>query len=211
MLNIKSFTFNPFSENTYIIYDAEGHAAIVDPGNFQTSETEQLKNFITENQLKVEKILLTHAHIDHIFGLEVMLAETKAPLYMHDNEKEILDHNPTTAQMFGFEMAPIQADYMPLKAGDVVSVGKEELKALFVPGHSPGSLAYYSASSGFVISGDVLFQGSIGRTDLYKGNHQQLIHSIESQLFTLPENTIVYSGHGNPTDIGTEKSSSPFF
>lgn len=211
MIHIERFTFNPFSENTYILYTDSGSAILIDPGNFQPSETAQLKSFIESKTLKIEKILLTHAHIDHVFGLEEMLDYTGAPLYMHENEKEILDHNPKTAEMFGFEMKPLDVSFTPLRAGDTVSLGEENMEVRFVPGHSPGSLAYYAPENGFVISGDALFQESIGRTDLYKGNHQQLLHSIESQLFTLPEHTKVYSGHGESTETGTEKRTNPFF
>ncbi len=211
MLHIKSFVFNPFSENTYIIYNNERHAFIVDPGNFSDAETQQLQNFIGENGLTVQNILLTHAHIDHVLGLQWAHDTYKVPVMLHEIEKEILDRNPMDANRFGFFFKPFSGELKFLKENDIISLGNDNLDVLHVPGHSPGSVAYYSKESGLTLSGDVLFEGSIGRTDLYKGNHEQLIASVSKKLFTLPDDTKVYSGHGNPTTIGFEKQYNPFF
>lgn len=211
MLHIKSFVFNPFSENTYIIYNDERRAFIVDPGNFSDAETQQLQNFIAENGLIVQNILLTHAHIDHVLGLQWAHDTYKVPVILHEIEKEILDRNPMDANRFGFFFKPFSGELKFLKEKDFITLGYDNLDVLHVPGHSPGSVAYYSKESGLTLSGDVLFEGSIGRTDLYKGNHEQLIASVSKKLFTLPDDTKVYSGHGNPTTIGFEKQYNPFF
>ncbi len=211
MLQIKSFAFNPFSENTYVLYNKQGNAFIVDPGNFSDAETDQLQNFISENKLTVRNILLTHAHIDHVLGLQWAHDTYKVPVMLHEIEKEILDRNPMDANRFGFFFKPFSGELKFLKENDVISLGDDNLEVLHVPGHSPGSIAFYSAESGLTVSGDVLFEGSIGRTDLYKGNHEQLIASVSEKLFTLPDETKVYSGHGNPTTIGFEKQYNPFF
>ncbi|MDF0718671.1 MBL fold metallo-hydrolase [Kaistella sp. PBT33-4] len=211
MLHIKSFVFNPFSENTYIIYNNERHAFIVDPGNFSDAETQQLQNFIGENGLTVQNILLTHAHIDHVLGLQWAHDTYKVPVMLHEIEKEILDRNPMDANRFGFFFKPFSGEIKFLNEKEMISLGEDQLEVFHVPGHSPGSVAYYSKESGLTLSGDVLFEGSIGRTDLYKGNHEQLIASVSKKLFTLPDDTKVYSGHGNPTTIGFEKQYNPFF
>ena len=211
MLHIKSFAFNPFSENTYVIYNDERLAFIVDPGNFSDAETDQLQNFISENKLTVRNILLTHAHIDHVLGLQWSHNTYKVPVMIHEIEKEILDRNPMDANRFGFFFKPFSGELEFPKENDVISLGDDQLQVIHVPGHSPGSVAYYSKESSLTVSGDVLFEGSIGRTDLYKGNHEQLIASVSEKLFTLPDETKVYSGHGNPTTIGFEKQYNPFF
>ena len=130
---------------------------------------------------------------------------------IHEIEKEILDRNPMDANRFGFFFKPFSGELIFLKENEVISLGDDQLQVIHVPGHSPGSVAYYSKESSLTVSGDVLFEGSIGRTDLYKGNHQQLIASVSEKLFTLPDETKVYSGHGNPTTIGFEKQYNPFF
>lgn len=211
MLHIKSFVFNPFSENTYIIYNNERRAFIVDPGNFSDAETQQLQNFIRENGLTVQNILLTHAHIDHVLGLQWAHDTYKVPVMLHEIEKEILDRNPIDANRFGFFFKPFSGEIKFLNEKEMISLGEDQLEVFHVPGHSPGSVAYYSKESGLTLSGDVLFEGSIGRTDLFKGNHEQLIASVSEKLFTLPDDTKVYSGHGNPTTIGFEKQYNPFF
>lgn len=211
MLHIKSFAFNPFSENTYIVFNDEKNAFIIDPGNFTDAETAALQGFITENQLKIQNILLTHAHIDHVLGLQKMHDFYKVPVLMHELDKEILDRNPMSARQFGFFFQPFEGEIRYLKENETVKLDEDELKILHVPGHSPGSIAYYSEAGNLIISGDVLFEGSIGRTDLYKGNHEQLIESIRTKLFVLDDETKVYSGHGNPTAIGFEKNYNPFF
>ena len=210
MLHIKTFAFNPFSENTYIIYNDDKEAFIIDPGNFQIHETQQIESFLDDNQLKVKNILLTHAHIDHVLGLQWAYDKYDVPVLLHLNDKELLDRAPMSAMQFGFAFTPFVGNLKFLNEGDIIKLGDEEFKILFVPGHSPGSIAFYNEKEAFVISGDVLFYGSIGRTDLYKASYEQLIDSIKTKLLVLDPDTKVYSGHGDPTTIGFEKDFNPF-
>lgn len=211
MLKIKSFVFNPFSENTYVVYNDHKNAFIIDPGNFTTEETRLLQNFIEENGLKIQNILLTHAHIDHVLGLQTVYNLYNVPVLLHETEKEILDRNPMDANRFGFFFKPFEGEIQFLKENEVLKLDENEFKILHVPGHSPGHIAFHNEAQKFVLSGDVLFEGSIGRTDLYKGNHEQLLESIRTKLFILDGDTKVYNGHGNPTTIGFEKDYNPFF
>ena len=211
MLQIKSFAFNPFSQNTYVVFDANKDAYIIDPGNFTDQETEMLENFIADNELKVQNILLTHAHIDHVLGLQKAFDKYQVPVLVHPLEQEILDRNPMDAKRFGFFFKPFEGKISYINENEMVSLGADEFKIIHVPGHSPGSIAFYNEAEKFMISGDVLFEGSIGRTDLYKGNHEELITNITTKLFILDKETKVYNGHGNPTTIGFEKNHNPFF
>ena len=211
MLHIKSFAFNPFSENTYIVFNENKNAFIIDPGDFSEVENNILNQFIIDNELKVQNILLTHAHIDHVLGLQKAFDKYKVPILMHEMEKEILDRNPMDANRFGFFFKPFEGEISYLNENEIISVDEDEFKILHVPGHSPGHIAFYSEAQKFIISGDVLFEGSIGRTDLYKGDPQELLKSIREKLFVLEDETKVYNGHGNPTTVGFEKSYNPFF
>lgn len=211
MLHIKSFAFNPFSENTYIVFNENKNAFIIDPGDFSEVENNILNQFIIDNELKVQNILLTHAHIDHVLGLQKAFDKYNVPILMHELEKEILDRNPMDANRFGFFFKPFEGEISYLNENEIISVDEDEFKILHVPGHSPGHIAFYSEVQKFIISGDVLFEGSIGRTDLYKGDPQELLKSIREKLFVLEDETKVYNGHGNPTTVGFEKSYNPFF
>lgn len=211
MLQIQNFAFNPFSENTYVVYNENGNAYLVDPGNLQDFETSALEKFISEKGLTIKKIILTHAHIDHVLGLQWAYDTYKVPVLLHEIEKEILDRNPLTAKQFGFFMKPFEGETQFIKEDEVLKLDDDELKIYHVPGHSPGHVAYHNENQKFIISGDVLFEGSIGRTDLYKGDYDQLLDSIRTKLFVLDPETKVYSGHGNPTSIGFEKEHNPFF
>lgn len=211
MLHIKSFAFNPFSENTYIVFNENKNAFIIDPGDFSEVENNILNQFIIDNELKVQNILLTHAHIDHVLGLQKAFDKYKVPILMHELEKEILDRNPMDANRFGFFFKPFEGEISYLNENEIISLDEDDFKILHVPGHSPGHIAFYSEAQKFIISGDVLFEGSIGRTDLYKGDAQELLKSIREKLFVLEDETKVYNGHGNPTTVGFEKSYNPFF
>lgn len=211
MLQIQKFTFNPFSENTYVVYNENKNAVVVDPGNIQDFETNALEKFISENNLTVKNILLTHAHIDHVLGLQWAFDKFHVPVLLHEIEKEILDRNPFTTKQFGFFMKPFEGEIQYLKENEILKLDEDELKIFHVPGHSPGHVAYHSEKQNFIISGDVLFEGSIGRTDLYKGDFEQLLESIRTKLFVLNDETQVFSGHGNETTIGFEKQHNPFF
>lgn len=210
MLHIKSFAFNPFSENTYVVFNDRQNAFLVDPGNFSDTETQSLEKFIAENKLKIRNILLTHAHIDHVLGLQWAFDKYKVPVLMHELDFEVLERNPMSARQFGFFFKPFEGEIKYLNENDTVSLDEDELKVLHIPGHSPGSVGFYSKSQKFSVCGDVLFEGSIGRTDLYKGDHAQLLDSIRTKLFTMDDETKIYNGHGNPTTVGFEKQYNPF-
>lgn len=211
MITIQSFAFNPFSENTYVIFNENKNAFIIDPGNFSEDETKTLNQFVTDHQLQIKNILLTHAHIDHVLGLQKAFDEYKVPVLMHGIEKEILDRNPMDAQRFGFFFKPFEGEINYINENEIVKLDEDEFKILHVPGHSPGHVAFYNEAEKLMISGDVLFEGSIGRTDLYKGNSEELLNSIKEKLFVLHDDTKVYNSHGNPTTIGFEKEHNPFF
>lgn len=210
MLTLQTFTFNPFSENTYILYTPQGNAWLIDPGCCTHSEEVRLRDFIQEKGLKIEKILLTHAHIDHVFGLQWAVDTFSLPVHLHANEQEILERNPMDARLFGFDFPAFEGTYVFVDAHTPLSLGETPIAIRFVPGHSPGSIAFYIESQAMILSGDALFRRSIGRTDLYKGDYDQLINSIRTQLLTLADDTQVYSGHGQPTTIGEEKRLNPF-
>lgn len=210
MLHLQIFTFNIASENTYILYNDKKNAWLIDPGNGSEQETIELENFIKEKELSITQILLTHAHFDHVLGLQWAYDSFKVPVLMHPEEQEILDLLPMTGSRFGLLIKPIKTEILYLHENDCLDLDGETFKVLHIPGHSPGSIVYYNEKENFMISGDVLFQGSIGRTDLYKGNFLQLIEGIEKKLFVLPEETKVFCGHGESTTIGFEKKFNPF-
>ena len=211
MLHIHIFQFNPFSENTYVLFNDQKNGVIIDPGNWNEKENEILENFIKEKEISIKNILLTHAHIDHVLGLQWAFDTYKVAIKMHEEEKDVLDRNPMSARNYGFDFKPFVGDIELLSEGEKYFIDEDSFEIFHVPGHSPGSIAFYNEAQKFVISGDALFQGSIGRTDLYRGNHEQLLESIRTKLFTLPEETEVFSGHGNATQIGFEKNHNPFF
>lgn len=210
MLHIESFTFNPFSENTYLVWNEDKECIIVDPGMMSPHEEETLQEFIVKNELKPTKIVNTHAHIDHILGINFVKKQYNIPFYLHDADDVILRNAKISAAMFGLSLDASPTKDYSIEAGSVIELGSEKLHVLFTPGHSPGSISLYAPASKFVISGDVLFQESIGRTDLPGGDFEILKQSIIEQLYTLPEDTIVYSGHGMPTHIKHEKVYNPF-
>lgn len=210
MLHIKSFTFNPFQENTYLAYDEQGESVLIDPGCHTSGERRELEEFVTTNGLKVTHLLNTHCHIDHVLGNAWAKKRFGIPLWIHEKEIAVLKSVEVYAPNYGFQgYESSEADHF-LEEGKEFKVGEESLKIIFVPGHAPGHVVFYHKKSNQCIAGDTLFRGSIGRTDLPGGNHQVLLEKIKSQLFTLPEETIIYSGHGPETTIGFEKIHNPF-
>ncbi|WP_100075460.1 MBL fold metallo-hydrolase [Chryseobacterium camelliae] len=210
MFQIQGFVFNFASENTYILYNEQQNAWLIDPGNSNEQETRAIENFISEKGLKIRKILLTHAHIDHVMGLQWAFDTFKVPVVIHQEDKEVLDMFQISGMRFGMSLNHIQTDLEYINEGDELDLDGETFAVYHVPGHSPGSIVYHHKNQKFMISGDVLFEGSIGRTDLYKGNYEQLISGIKNKLFILDDETQVFSGHGNPTTIGFEKQHNPF-
>lgn len=210
MLQVHKFSFNPFQENTYIIANEHNNCWIIDPGMSTSQEQQILLDFIKENQLKPKAIYNTHAHIDHILGIDFVAQYYQIPFYLHEKEMPILLNAATTAKMFGFQYEGVKTEAQFVSEKLAISLDEDMLEILLIPGHSPGSIAFYSPTNNWVISGDALFAGSIGRTDLTMGDYDTLIHSIKSQLLVLPDETIVYSGHGESTNIKNERENNPF-
>ena len=209
-MQVKSFTFNPFSENTYLLYDETGEAVIVDPGCYDKNERAELDDFIRENQLKPTLLLNTHCHIDHVLGNAHVKTQYKIPLWIHHNEEQILRAVSSYASNYGFpNYQDNEADHF-IKEGEEIKFGNTLLQSLFVPGHAPGHLVFYHKESKTCIGGDTLFQQSIGRTDLPGGDHETLLRAIKAELFKLPDDVTVYPGHGPTTTIGFEKLNNPF-
>ncbi|MBL0145042.1 MAG: MBL fold metallo-hydrolase [Chitinophagaceae bacterium] len=210
MLKIKSFVFSPIQENTYLLYNELNECIIIDPGCYFDAEKDQLTQFVNDNNLQPKMLLNTHCHLDHVFGNKFIAETYKLIPQIHLKEKVVLEYAPTSGLMYNMPFDNYVGDLVFLKEGDSITIGKDELKVIEAPGHSPGSICFYSAVQNFLIGGDVLFNRSIGRTDLPGGNHEQLIKNIREKLFILPNNTVVYSGHGPATTIDEEKSENPF-
>jgi glyoxylase-like metal-dependent hydrolase (beta-lactamase superfamily II) len=210
MLKIKSFVFSPIQENTYLLYNEFNHCAIIDPGCYFDAEKEQLTQFIKQSGLHPKMLLNTHCHLDHVFGNKYIAETYGLPLQIHAKEKAVLDFAPASGLMWNVPFDNYTGEITFLKEDDILKLGEDELKVIEAPGHSPGHICFYCAKQNFIISGDVLFNRSIGRTDLPGGNHQTLVNSIKQKLFVLPDETVVYSGHGAPTTIGEEKRENPY-
>ena len=210
MLSIKSFTFNPVQENTYVLYNDQGQCCIIDPGCYFDEERAALKEFIEKSGLTPVLLLNTHCHLDHVFGNKFVHDTWNLTLHIHEKEKIVLETAPIAGKTWQLPFDNYEGPLAMLKEGKTIKVGNDELQIRFAPGHSPGSVCFYDEAGGFVIGGDVLFNGSIGRADLPGGDYDTLINSIQTQLFTLPDDTNVYPGHGTMTTIGIEKMNNPF-
>lgn len=210
MLEIKYFTVNPLQENTYVLINEKKQCIIIDPGFYYENEREEFLQFIRESGLEVVRLLNTHCHLDHIFGNALVVKTFGVGLEIHEKDQVVLDRSPQSGLMYNlpFEPSPMPKSY--LKEGEKVVLGEDELDILFTPGHSPGSISLYCAKQQFVIAGDVLFKQSVGRSDFPGGNFETLARSIRQQLYTLPDDTVVYPGHGPSTTIGFEKIHNPF-
>jgi len=183
---------------------------VIDPGCYFDHEKETLVEYLEVNGLKPKWLINTHCHLDHVFGNKFVADKYSLKLHLHEKEVQVLQFAPTSALMYNMPFDNYTGEFVFLNEGEVIKLGEDELKVIFTPGHSPASLSFYCAKDKFVVSGDVLFQQSIGRTDLPGGNYDLLINSIKTQLFTLPDDTIVYSGHGPATSIGEEKKHNPY-
>lgn len=210
MIQVKSFTFNPFMENTYVVYDETKECVVIDPGCYEAHEKNELKAFIDNNDLKVVKLLNTHCHIDHVLGNEFVKNEYKVDLYVHKQDEQTLRAVTAYAPSYGFAGYQESSVDQYLEEGKPVTFGNTTLEVLFVPGHAPGHVAFVDHETKTIIGGDVLFQGSIGRTDLPGGDFDTLIKSIHDKFFPLGDDYIVYCGHGPQTTIKSEKTSNPF-
>jgi hydroxyacylglutathione hydrolase len=210
MFKVHAFTFNPFQENTYILSNQDNDCIIFDPGMYTATEEKVFSDYISENNLKPVQLVNTHCHIDHILGNAWVAEKYKLPLQIHAMDQVILERGHIMAATYGLRYSESVKPSIFLEEGQVLTLGKDELKILFTPGHSPGSVSFYSESDGFILAGDVLFYESIGRSDFPGGDHQTLINTIKTQFFTLPDSTKVYSGHGPATTIGHEKQFNPY-
>ena len=210
MLTVTSFVFSPVQENTYVVHNESGDCIIVDPGCYFGNERNELKEFIENGQLAPKYLLNTHCHLDHVFGNKFVHDTYGLTLHLHEKEKPLLDYAPTSGLSWGLPFDNYRGDLIFLREGEVIRLGDDELEVLFTPGHSPGHVSFWCKAQHFVLSGDVLFRQSIGRTDLPGGSFETLIQSIREKLFVLPDETVVYAGHGPETTVGAEKADNPF-
>ena len=210
MLNVKIFQFNPLQENTYLIFNEDQHCIIVDPGCYTDQERQQLVQFISSKQLRPVLLVNTHCHLDHVFGNKFIHEQYGLELHIHEGEQKVLEMAPTSGLMWNLPFDNYQGKLHFIDESLPLELGNDRLKILFTPGHSPASISLYSQQDDLLIAGDVLFRESVGRTDLPGGNPDTLAHSIRTRLYTLPDETIVYPGHGIPTTIGHEKHHNPF-
>jgi len=210
MIQIKTFTFNSFEENTYLVFDETGQGVVIDPGCYEKDEKDELAQFIETQNIKIKYLLNTHCHIDHVLGNDFVKEKYKVPFLIHKNDDPVLRSVKAYAPSYGFNL---YREVLPdgyLAEGDTVTFGNTLFDVLFLPGHAPGHIGFYHKESNSLLSGDVLFEQSIGRTDLPEGDFNTLIKSIHQKIFTLPDDVVVYPGHGNTTTVGEEKISNPF-
>ena len=210
-MNIKIFTFNQFFENTFIISDSTNECIIIDPGCYDKNEKQILQDYILSNNLVPTRLINTHCHIDHILGNNFVSKTWDLELEIHHKDIDLLKNSKDIADLYGFvnyEKSPITNKF--LVEGDIIEFGKSNLEVLFTPGHAPGHISLYSKNENFIISGDVLFNNSIGRTDLPGGNYSTLIDTIKSKFLCLDDSTVVYCGHGPSTTVGKERINNPF-
>jgi glyoxylase-like metal-dependent hydrolase (beta-lactamase superfamily II) len=230
MLHVKTFVFNPVQENTYVLSNQKDACCIIDPGCYFGSERVELQEYLEQQGLTPKILLNTHCHLDHVFGNKFVYDTWDLPLHLHEKERAVLEAAPAMGLSWDLPFENYRGELIDLAPGQGVSLGEDVrvgegagqdvrveegagedvLTVLFLPGHSPGSVGFYSAAGGFLIGGDVLFREGIGRTDLEGGDHVALLRSIREELWALPDETIVYPGHGEPTTIGWEKKHNPF-
>lgn len=210
-MDIQVFTFNPIQENTYLLSDGQGHALVVDPGNSTAGEHRRLQQAIDSAGLQLEGILCTHLHFDHILGIPFLQQQYRCDFHAHRQDESWLHNISGIAAAFGLQVPDMELRLeKTLKDGDHITLGDIDLEVLFTPGHSAGGLCFYAAREQALFCGDTLFAGSIGRTDLPGGDYATLIGSIRDKLLCLPDETVVYPGHGPVSSIGEEKQMNPF-
>ena len=211
LMYIETFVCNPFMENTYLVYDDTAACVVIDAGCLTDVERNRLQQTIEKHHLKLEHVLNTHLHLDHVFGNGFLYQTYHLAPEAHREDEFLLSQLHAQAALFG---VPFNEKVQPigsyLEDCDHVAFGNSSFEVIHVPGHSPGSICFYSRDDQIIFVGDVLFRGSIGRTDLPKGNFEQLIHGIQHRLLVLPDETKVYSGHGIVTTIGQEKAENPY-
>ncbi len=210
MLEVKIFVLSPVLENTFVVYYNSLYCCIIDPGCYYGNERNELKDFIDKLSLRPNYLLNTHCHLDHVFGEKFIHETYNLVPHIHKNEKEMLELAPLAAIRWNLPFDAYKGEVNYLTEGDAVRLGDDILKVIYAPGHSPGHICFYCEAQKFILSGDVLFRQSIGRTDLPGGDFETLITSIREKLFVLPSEVTVYAGHGPETTIGFEKKSNPF-
>lgn len=210
MLTLQVFTFSPIRENTYVLFNEQRKAIIIDPGCYFSAEEEMLKNFIRSEGLEPTILLNTHCHLDHVFGNRWVHETYKLELHIHAGEQAVLERAPISGENWGLPFTNYSGPLHFLEEGNIVQIGSDQLKVIEAPGHSPASICFYCEQQHFLIAGDVLFRESIGRTDIPGANQEQLLTSIREKLWPLPDATTIYPGHGSSTTIGHEKAHNPF-
>ena len=209
-MEIKTFHFNPIMVNTYILSDETGEAVILDPGNCQTYEDAQIREYVNAKNLKIKYIINTHPHIDHVAGNPWCVAEYHPQVLMHEAGMAIYKKAYAYAAAFGLEVEKMPAPDRFLKEGDIVTFGHQQLKVFYTPGHCDGSICLYSADNKVIFTGDLIFELCVGRSDLPTGNEALLQQSIHEKIFTLDDEVTIFSGHGDPTTVGRERNNNPY-
>ncbi|HOI27809.1 MAG TPA: MBL fold metallo-hydrolase [Paludibacteraceae bacterium] len=210
-MQIKQFTFNPFQENTYLLINDQKECIIIDPGCLFVEEKEKLANYITNNGLTLKRLIVTHLHLDHSFGIHFISEKFGVKAEASQKDEFLLADMKKQASLFGL-CDDVEGGELGgyLKEGDIIQLGEIELHVREVPGHSPGGLLYYAPKNGFAFVGDTIFQGSIGRTDLAGGSYSELIKNIHEKIMLLPPETVLYAGHGPRTTVDKELESNPY-
>ncbi|NLB27000.1 MAG: MBL fold metallo-hydrolase [Bacteroidales bacterium] len=210
MISIKKFTVNPLQENSFVVYDESSECIFVDPGFYFPEEREKVKRYILEHNLKPLFIANTHCHFDHILGVEFVRREYGIDFLTHRDDAFWVEAAIEQGEMFGFQIEAVGEPDAFFGENDLIEFGNSSLRVIHIPGHSPGHVVFYSEADKILLSGDIIFKGSIGRTDLPGGNFNQLVSGIHDKLFTLPADVNILCGHGPSTTIGFEKLSNPF-
>ncbi|NLA15862.1 MAG: MBL fold metallo-hydrolase [Bacteroidales bacterium] len=209
-MHIKTFYFNALRTCCYVVHDKEGHCMIIDPGCFGSKEEQRLVTYIEEHKLTPQLVVNTHGHFDHLMGLPFVMKQYGIPLYIHPLEEGNLQRASHHAKLFGFRMSQPELEYHSLSDGDTLSCGMLEFQVIHTPGHSPGSVCLYRAQDAVLFTGDLLFAGSVGRTDLPGGNYDHLMASLSGKIRSLPPATMVYPGHGPATTVAEECAHNPY-
>ena len=210
MLKIETHVFNAFQVNTYLIINEQGDCLVIDPAFYSPEEIRTFDHYVASKEIRIIGQVNTHCHVDHVLGVRHMQTRYKCPLRAHPEEANLLNNAPLMGEIYGLQLEPLSGIDQAIQEGELIFIGQDSLQSILVPGHSPGSLSFYSPDAGFVLTGDALFQGSIGRTDLPGGDYDTLISSIKNKLLSLPGETRVFPGHGDPSTIGEEALNNPF-
>ena len=210
MITIQDFCFSAFQENTYVLYNEFKEAIIIDPGCYTRIEEKMLTDFIRKENLKPSLLLNTHCHLDHVFGNNYVSETYGLTAHIHPNEQIVLDRLPEAAAKWGVPTDAYKGPIQYVQEGEIIQFGTDSFKVLLTPGHSPGSVCFYHAQQDFMIGGDLIFKDGVGRTDLPGAKPLDLIKSIRTQIFPLPDSLTIYSGHGPATTWGREKEHNPY-